>query len=471
MKLEFKTPPRPYQVPILKARISHGGGGLYVPMRWGKSWLAINWAAAMHLKHGVRRVLIVCPNDVVDVWYEQIQLHCPVDAVFVNDDPGLITVDDPSPSCLSFHIRNYEAVYARDYDDESNARAWSAVTDKRLLKWNPEVMIVDEAHHIGNPTAITSKKLYQVARQTRFRLFLTGTPFHRKPFYVFGQFRFYDDSVFGTNFGQFKRHIAVFGGYGGFEIKRYQNLRWLKQKIKPHVSIAKKVPTTPPTIRRIRFSLDESRGVYDEMHKESIVDVRGHEITAPIVLTRHLRLRQIAGGWLRTEDGKYVRVGSEKKRALQKRVAEFVEQEITRFVVGARFIPELRDIYDVVKAAGLNPYLLHGGVPREERTARRRRFTDDPRGVIIAQFRAAREGIDLSAADAMIFYSLPEGFLTYDQFKARIEKYHEKRSLLYEFLLANNTQDEVAFEALSFQRNVAEHIIKNPRLVERLSIR
>lgn len=426
----------------------------------------------MHLKHGASRVLILCPNDVIDVWYEEIEKHCPVDWVIVDDD-GLFTLDDPVPEgYLAFHVRNFEAVYAREYDDPDNPRAWTVVTDRHLLAWGPDTMIVDEAHHLGNPSAVTSKKAYQIARQTRFRLFMTGTPFHRKPFYVFGQFRFYDDSVFGTNFGQFKRQIAVFGGFGGYEVKRYQNLRWLAKKVKPHVSIVKYVPPTPPTLRRIHFRLDgKTRSVYEEMRKESFVTIGDHEITAPIVLTRHLRLRQIAGGWLRTEEGKYVRVGREKREAFAKRVAEYVEQDITRFVVGARFIPELRDIYDVVKAAGLHPYLLHGGVPREERTRRRRLFADDPKGVIIAQFRAAREGIDLSAADLMVFYSLPEGYLTYDQFSKRIEKYGEKRSLLYEFLIAKNTEDEVAFEAMEFNKSVAEYIMSRPRLVERLSIR
>ena len=465
-KLVFKTQPRPYQVPVLKRRIKQKGGGLYVPMRWGKSWLGINWAAAMHLKYGAQRCLIVCPNDVIDVWLDEIVKHCPVDRLVVSATPASPLAQEDT---LAFYVVNFEAVFAREYDDPDNPRAWTVVTNKMLLDWRADMMIVDEAHHIGNPSAMQSVKTYQLARQSRFRLFMTGTPFHRKPFYVFGQFRFYDDSVFGTNFGAFKRHIAVFGGFGGYEIKRYQNLKWLRNKVKPHVDIVKYVPPTPPTRRKILFSLDKSRAIYNEMWKESIVEVGDHEITAPIVLTRHMRLLQIAGGWLRTEDGKYVRVGNEKRLAFQKRVAEFIEQDITRFVVGARFIPELRDIWDVVTAAGLHPVLVHGGVSREERTKRRKRFSQDPESVFITQFRTSREGIDLSATDTMVFYSLPDSYLTYDQFSKRIEKYGEERSLLYEHLIAKVTQDELAFEAMQFKKDVATYLMERPRLVERLS--
>lgn len=465
-KLVFKTKPRPYQIPALRKLLKHGGGGLYVPMRWGKSWLAINASAGFYLQDGSRRVLIVCPNDVKDVWEEEISLHCPVDWTIIHD---LTAPDFPPSTGLEFHIRNFESVYGRVYDDPDNPRAWSVTTDQVLLDWKPETVVVDEVHHIGNPTAVQSKKVVQVGKLARHRIFLTGTPFHRKPFYVFGQFKFYDESILGGNFGAYKRHVAVFGGYGGYEVLRYRNLRWLRNQIKPHVHIAKYVPPTPPTNRRITFSLTQSAAIYKEMEKESIVNVHGQDITAPIVLTRHLRLQQIAGGWLKDEGGRYHRVGSEKREAFARRVEEYRDQDITKFVVGARFIPELKDIWETVKAFGYRPVLIHGGVAREERTKRRKFFTENDNTVFVTQFRPSREGIDLSSASVMVFYSLPVDFLTYDQFKRRIEKYGEERSLLYEHLIAKGTRDEVSFKALSLGRDVAEYLMTDPRYVEQIT--
>lgn len=69
----------------------------------------------------------------------------------------------------------------------------------------------------------------------------------------------------------------------------------------------------------------------------------------------------------------------------------------------------------------------------------------------------------------MVYYSLPEDYLTYDQFSRRIEKYNEKRTLLYEHLIGKNTVEEIAYEAISRQEDVARYIMKNPTLVEQLT--
>jgi hypothetical protein len=300
VKLHYRTRPRRYQVPALKFVIRNGGGGLFVPMRWGKSWVAINACAAWYLRDGVRKALIVCPNDVVDVWVEQIQEHCPVPyAIYDKDGMPMASAWGAGPK-LNFQIRNYEAIYDRIREHGG----WSGITDRYLIDWDPEVVVVDESHMIGNPGALQAKKVVQVGRMARFRLFMTGTPWHRKPIYVFGMFKFYDESVLGSNFKQFKEMITIRGGYGGYKILRYTNLRWLRDKIRPHVFVRKRVPKTPPTHRRIAFSLDKSRPTYDKMEKEDIIHVAGEDVEAPIILTRHLRLQQIAGGWVKAREAR-----------------------------------------------------------------------------------------------------------------------------------------------------------------------
>jgi len=479
-KLVFKTKPRPYQIPALKKllRSDHPGGGLWVPMRWGKTWVGINAAAALNLKYAYYRVLVVTTVDGIGVWEDEFEKHCPIPYRLFDKHGELVGGSQygasyEAPMVLHVQIVNYEWIYDRErqYDKKGKYEGWDAVTRKQLHKFEPQIIIVDESHHIGNPSPIISRKLYHLAKKAPVKIFMTGTPWHRKPFYVFGQFKIYDDSIFGTNFGQFKKMIAVFGGYGGYEVKSYQNLKWLRDKVKPHVFISKKIPSAPPVVRKIKFSLAESRDTYDKMASESFVSIDGNAITAPIVLTRHLRLAQIAGGWTTDEEGVRHCVGQDRRKAFRRRLAEFDQAGIQKIVVGCRFIPELKDCALEAKAAGYSIYLLHGGVSRVERKARREAFRTDTKAVMVCQFRASREAVDMSTADTMVFYSLPEDYLTYDQFKARIAKYGETRTLLYEHLIAKGTVDETTFEALMLGRDVADHLMKNPSYVEERSVK
>jgi hypothetical protein len=66
---------------------------------------------------------------------------------------------------------------------------------------------------------------------------------------------------------------------------------------------------------------------------------------------------------------------------------------------------------------------------------------------------------------------LPESLVIHDQFRARIEKYDEKRTLLYDYLIATGTRDEVTWMALRMKTDVARLLLKRPDIVERITAR
>lgn len=450
MKYCYATKPYPHQVKALKKLLHNRGGGLQVPMRWGKSKVGVDFANCLHLTEGIERVLVVTVLSGVGVWENEIRKHTPEG------------ID------LDWRIVNFERTYDRVYDE----RSWTAVPSASLREFDPDLIIVDESHHIGNPSTLASKMLYHLGKRARFRVIMTGTMFHRKPFYVYGQMRFLDPGIFGdVSFSAFKRRIAVFGGYGNYEVLRYQNLGWMMNQVKPHVHVEKYVRYREPVINPIYFHLTGANlEYYAEMEKESIIDVRGSQVVSPIVLSRHLRCQQIAGGWVKTEDGTYRRVGTCQRDIAQDRLSEYMEQSIEKAVIGCRFLPEIRDVAVAAQQAGYRILLFHGGLKGTERTSRVATFQKTKRPtVLIAQLQTGKESIDLSAADTMMFYSLSESYVVHDQFSRRIERYNEKRTLMYDFLIPRGTRTEVTFESLQQKRDVADLIAEDPDMVERIT--
>lgn len=418
-------------------------------MRWGKTKVAVDFANCLSLTDGLRRVLVVCPLTVIGVWQREVRIHTPPD------------ID------VQWKVINYEQLYKRESIGD---RQWVDTPRRDLLDFDADLVIIDESHHIGNPTTLVSKYACMYGRRARFRLIMTGTMFHRKPFFTFGQAKFYDPAIFGGSFSAFKKRIAVFGGYGGYEVLRYHNLKWMMNRMKPWVFIEDYVPTRAPVTNRLTFHLtgDNLRRYY-EMEQDSITSVKGIDVTAPIVLTRHLRCQQIAGGWIK--DGlNYHRAGDDKLRMATARFQEYREQGIDKVVVGVIFIPELYDARRAAEAAGYEGILFHGKIKGDNRKELVDQFrTSDKPTAFISQINAGREGIDLSAADVMMFYSLTWSYVSHDQFSRRIERFNETRTLMYDYLLARHTRDEVAFLALSTKRDVAELIVKHPEVVERIT--
>jgi hypothetical protein len=342
-----------------------------------------------------------------------------------------------------------------------------------LLKFNPELVVVDESHHIGNPGTEAFKHAHRLGKRARFRVIMTGTMFHRKPFYTFGQINFLDNGrSFGGSWTNFKKQVAVFGGRTGYEILRYKRLGWMMKEVKKQVLIEKPKKLAQPVENVLHFELTgKGLAAYNEMDKHKILQTRGETVASPLIITKHLRLAMIESGWIKLDSGKFVKVGDDKIRLAEDRLNEYMEQEIEKAVVACRFLPELADVARAAKKLGFKPILFHGGIkPGKPRTARIREF-DRYKGpaLFISQVATGSQAIDLSVADTTMWYGLPESYLIFDQFKSRTAKFEEKRTLQHDFLIARRRRGEVTHAALQMKRDVAELLASNPRLVEKLT--
>lgn len=452
MKYKFKTKPYRHQVKAIKKALPslrrERWAALFMPMRSGKTKTAIDLLCILQLKYGVKRVLIVCPLSVVGVWRNQLRIHKSDDYKF------------------KYMIVNYEMVYDRQFYEDGT---WEAIPRKKLYKFNPEVIIVDESHKIGNPTAVQSRELYKLQRDIEsdpFKIVLTGTPFHRKPLMVFGQFKFLHDKTFGTSFSKFKNKYSVTGGYAGFKVLRYKNQAGLLKRISRGSFLMKTLPFVPPQHEVVPYALKESEPAYISMANDAVAWIGDGVIEAPIALVKALRLAQLCGGIVRDSEGVVQRVGKEKRRAFEGLVEQFVDNEVEKLVVLHRFIPEIKDSIEVLRKAGYKVYLMHGKTPRNKREQRIADFAEvQGKAAFVAQVATGSLGIDLSVAAVTVFYSLPESLVTYDQACARIRKWKDKRTLTYYYLIGDGTIEEVNLTALKANLNLIDALERDPQLL------
>src|SRR5690606_22319537 len=77
-KYRYKKRPYKHQVLALKKLLSTGwGGALLMEPRTGKTKVAIDYMAILHLKGDVNRVLMVGPVVAIQVWKEQLEENMP----------------------------------------------------------------------------------------------------------------------------------------------------------------------------------------------------------------------------------------------------------------------------------------------------------------------------------------------------------------------------------------------------------
>ena len=169
-------------------------------MGTGKSAVACalmtNWQA--------ERVLIVCPPSVRAVWRREVSRHCPNGRRAIILDLGSVaTRTEQADAALTQRgplaiVINTEAAWRPPFAEWALAQHWDAVA-------------LDESHLGGVKNDGTQASQF-VARLTPIsghRLCLTGTPLAHHPLDAWGQYRFLDPAILGTDYGAFLARYAA----------------------------------------------------------------------------------------------------------------------------------------------------------------------------------------------------------------------------------------------------------------------
>jgi len=417
----------------------------------------------------INSVLILCPTSVVGVWPREFNRHTYADDLHIvalragSVKKRTQLAEQAAKWCTRsgkklILVLNYEAAWRESF------AAWS-------LSKNWDMVICDESHRIKAPGGKASKYLAKLGARADRRVCLTGTPMPHSPLDVYAQFRFLDPGIFGTSFTSFRARYAVMGGYGGHEIRNFQNLDELHDKF---YSIADRVEKTdvldlPPFVHEERLIMlsPESRRVYDDLEALMIADVEGGTVTVSNALARLIRLQQVTSGYTVIEgepdhrgvpEKDIIPLDADKERALVSLLGDLpADQPI---IVFAKFHYDLDAIHRAAEKAGRQSVELSG-----RRNEIGDTWQDGEDTVAAIQIQAGGVGIDLTRASVAVYYSLGFSGGDYEQSLARCHRHGQENKVTYIHLIAEGTVDRKVHIALKRKADVVRSVLE--QLVEK----
>ena len=443
------------------------GFGLLFEMGCGKTLTAIAIAGAGYQMGKVERLLIVAPTSVVAVWPKELQEYAKFKytckTLLGEKKQRIKQIDD----LLKFP---FKALKVAVINDEST---WRPEILEKLKEFDADMVIADESQRIKTYDAAQSKAMHELGDQARYKLILSGTPVQTAAIDIWSQYRFLDKTVFGDNFFKFRGRYAIMGGYGNKKIVGYKDLEGL---IKKEHSIAFRVtkdealdlPEQTFETRKIQFNQKE-KNLYERIKKDSYAELDGGgHITATTVLTRLLRLQQLAGGFLVQDDAQKPQLVSRAKLdALADIIEDYVIGSGKKLVIFARFIAEVKaimELADKVLPKELKQVAIYGDIKKEDRGDIVKQFQEDPKTVLfIGQIDTAGTGITLTAADTCVYYSKNFNYATYSQSLSRIHRIGQRNCCTYIDLEIEGTIDELISKALSRKEDMAKTVVDNWR--------
>lgn len=506
MKYRFRTRPYRHQVQGIKFAMRQFRRGLGVAFlfepRTGKTKTTVDTLSILHIKHGVRRVLVICPNRVMGTWVQEFATHSPLVVQTIVWDArsrrkGALPAPSPAYD-MQVIITNFEAFGRPGHKTASGRRSRASGRFKyrtmiqRWLNGDPNAAaVVDEGHKLKSPSGKASNMIVSMRDMFPYRFHLTGTPITKakRAADIYMQWMWVNPDRFadwGPTYETFREHTGVWTHQDGIPIwrrARPQGMRDLQRGIHLDGLVIRRdecmdLPDRLPD-RIIRVPLTTRTGRhYDEMAEEMVTQLESGEIaeaSIPLVVT--LRLSQITSGHVGIQEpdphnpdkliSRAVRIGTEKYAKLKELLIEEVLEPEEPIVIAARFKPDLNAAERLCKALGIPSWSIRGGVSRSATDDALRAFkraAGSPCAMVVHPS-AGGVGIDMSTASQIVWVSLTPSWVDYTQMNDRIAL--ASKGVRRTFILAANTIDELVYQTLQHDGDVSKAILTRPNALLR----
>lgn len=447
------------QQEAMEFALEHPAVMLDLDMGCGKTRVAIDTTFERQDTH---RILVVCPKAVVPVWRENLCKFAEKPWECWDETKG--TIAAKTGRIMEFISKSHSCPNTRFFVVVNYDIVWKKPLGDRILAMGFDTVILDESHRAKAAGSKVSKYLAMLGKKTRYRMCLSGTPMANSPLDVYGQYRFLDPAIFGTRHDLFLQEYAIMGGPDRNFVVGFKNQKRLKEKFQSiaytcrmaDIADRLKLPATlPDTERYVTLPAKDMRAAR-ELSKDFIAECGTGAIVVNNVLSKMLRLQQIAAGFcmVQTEIGGPISV-EEMNTAKEDELVEILgdispEAPVVVFCV---FVHDLDAVARSAVKAKRRAFEVSG---------RRNELVEwkltGSGGVLAVQIQAGSEGIDMTNAHHAIYYSLPHSLAQYNQSRARLYRPGQRHPVSFCHLLSEGTIDEAMYNSLQKKQDVVEAI-------------
>jgi SWI/SNF-related matrix-associated actin-dependent regulator 1 of chromatin subfamily A len=375
-------------------------------------------AAAAALQH--LPAIIVCPAVVKTVW----------EAAFNRLDPSVpVRVVNGKKQAAEIICAGVTIV---NYDILSSVTAFTGI----------KTVVFDEFHRLGNPKAIRTKAAMLMMKKVPRIYALSGTPMKNRPaelwpiLHGLGIYR-------GGWFDFVYRYCKAWNPpWGGLDVSGASNIPELKALVKPHMLRRKKedifMDYKEPQVSLVTFDLP--------------IDKREQSFDADALVANPNALLAFEGlAEIMRE------AGMRKIKAASEFISDLL-QSGEPVVVFAHHKDVVHGLVEELKDH--KPVVVVGDTPATKRTENIAAFQSGQTKVIVGNIAAMSEGVDLSAADTIVFVECTWSTSALEQASSRVENINKSgvKPVIYLLTIRASLDHNVLAKVLKKQ-NIVNQII------------
>ena len=377
---------------------------------------------------GGRVNLVVCQKSKIDDWTDHFRTHY-TDAV----------VDDLTDKNQLIHFQTYAAF--RDNFPLIGVINYELLfrrTELKTVKY--DTLMLDESSLIQNDTAKRTR--FILSLHTENVILLSGTPTGGKYENLWSQLHLLGWDISKKTYLNTFVETRLQNVGGGLKIPvvvGYKNIGRLKRKMREHgcnfLKTSEIFDLPPQTFNEIRIS---ATAEYKKFRKNKIVELDdGTTLIGDTALTELLYSRQLCGAY-----------NPEKLAAF----SDLLQSSNDRFIVFYNFNAELDALKDICKSLNRPTSEVNGHC--KDLTA----FEKYDNAVLLGQYQSAAMGLNLQAANKIIYFTPPLSSELYEQSKKRTHRIGQEKPCFYYQLICKNSVEVDIYKTLEKRQDFTEKL-------------
>ena len=435
--------PMPHQKEAIEKLLANDRFILADDMGLGKTTSAI----IASLESGAKKVLIICPASLKINWSREIENYSKKRTLIVEGRKWGSTYD--------YYIINYDII--KNYHTTEKSEDSEAY--KLIMNEGFDLVIIDEAHYISNPTAQRTKLINDIVRQIPKVWLLTGTPMTSRPINYYNLLKIVNSPIALNWQGYVRRYCAGYqfnvGGKKIWNTGGASNLDELRDRTKNLVLRRMKtdILDLPEKIITPVF-LDMKSTFYDEELEDFMRISKDNQKNESITVTlnRLMKIRQV--------------IAYEKVPYTCELIDKFIEQG-KKVIVFTNFTMSLDMIHEKYKK---NSVTLDGRMSKEKRQDSVDRFqNEDKIKIFISNIVAGGVGITLTAGEVVVMNDLSFVPAHHSQAEDRAYRYGQKNSVLVYYPVFENTVEKIIYNILQKKKGIIDQVMGDGEYSESFS--
>lgn len=338
----------------------------------------------------------------------------------------------------------------------------------RFLKNRRVMMVGDESHVFRTPGSRRTKRVRALANYCPVKRILTGTSVDNSPLAAFSQFEILRKGALGYNrFDEFEGRYARYeqlttrGGRRYEKLEAYQNLEELRARIGAWASVVLREDCEDMSgiiaDERTVLLSQAQQEAYDMLLREFVLELETGDVEALEPAARIIKLQQVLSGFIIDHTGQVRDLVPDEENPRLQAMVEEVTSATRKTIVWCKFHEDIKKVTRALRDAGRRPVEYHGRISSQRaRQEAIDAFQEDPHTTdFVGQPAAGGSGLDLSAAELVLWYSHTFDLIERSQADERASAIGGKAIFLRD-LVVPNTVDTYILSNQAAKRDVRE---------------